>query len=191
VFEGYNGTSWLPAGWIPIVSTVVGSPVATVTWSSIPQTYRNLVIVAHARITNVSNTGDVRLQFNSDTGTRYANMQVSVAQGGVATTVTANAETSIALHRVAAASVGNSSSWGGGFAYILGYSQSSTSNKIVLSHSGFGDHGNAGEMYWRQGSWGSGGASYTTATVTRIDLTATGGSNFSAGSTFQLYGFGA
>jgi hypothetical protein len=92
--------------------------------------------------------------------------------------------------RCAAASL-NANVWGGGFAYVMGYSSSLTSNKNVFSLSGEGDQGNQGQFRVRQCSWNNGGASYTATAATRIDLIAGGSSNFAANSTFQLYGFGA
>jgi hypothetical protein len=190
VFEGYNGTAWLPAGWIPIASTTLGVATSTVTWSSIPATYRNLLIVAHCKTTEVANQSDILMRFNNDSGANYSNINVTADQAGALGILSGNAQTTMPVMRCAGASL-NANVWGGGFAYVMGYSSSLTSNKNVFSLSGEGDHGNQGQFRVRQCSWNNGGGSYTAAAATRIDLIAGGSSNFAANSTFQLYGFGA
>jgi hypothetical protein len=180
----------LPAGWIPIASTTLGVATSTVTWSSIPATYRNLLIVAHCKTTEVANQSDILMRFNNDSGSNYSNINVTADQAGALGILSGNAQTTMPVMRCAAASL-NANVWGGGFAYVMGYSSSLTSNKNVFSLSGEGDQGNQGQFRVRQCSWNNGGASYTATAATRIDLIAGGSSNFAANSTFQLYGFGA
>jgi hypothetical protein len=71
VFEGYIAakTAWLPIGWIPIASTTLGSAAASVTFNSIPATYKNLVVVALAKSAPATNFEDILLRFNNDSGT--------------------------------------------------------------------------------------------------------------------------
>ncbi len=54
--------------YIPLANTTLGSPAATVTFSSISQSYRDLVLV----ISNLSTvSAAVRMRFNNDTGINY------------------------------------------------------------------------------------------------------------------------
>jgi hypothetical protein len=190
VVEAYDGTNWTPVGWIPLASTTIGVATSTVTWSSIPATYRNLLIVAHCKTTEVANQSDILMRFNNDSGSNYSNINITADQAGALGILSGNAQTTMPVMRCAAASL-NANVWGGGFAYVMGYSSSLTSNKNVFSLSGEGDQGNQGQFRVRQCSWNNGGASYTATAATRIDLIAGGSSNFAANSTFQLYGFGA
>jgi hypothetical protein len=60
----------MPATYEPIATTTLGSNTNTVTFSSIPSTYTDLVLVI--RGTNSSSTDDVALELNGDTGTNYS-----------------------------------------------------------------------------------------------------------------------
>ena len=52
-----------------IAKNVLGSDTASVTFSSIPATYNDLVVVASQR--NTSNNGGIGVRFNSDSGANY------------------------------------------------------------------------------------------------------------------------
>lgn len=59
------------ATYTPIATqTISGSSVASVTFSSIPSTYTDLILVAQLK--TASTAGDLVMQFNSDTGTNYS-----------------------------------------------------------------------------------------------------------------------
>ena len=74
----------MPATYQPIeTQTVSGTSTSTVTFSSIPQTYTDLVLVsAITQSADVSNY----LRFNSDTGTNYSRTRL-VGTGSSATSV--------------------------------------------------------------------------------------------------------
>ena len=59
----------------PIATTTLGSATATITFSSISSAYTDLRIVMVC--TSASNTQDVYLRFNSDTGTNYSQTALS------------------------------------------------------------------------------------------------------------------
>lgn len=193
VAELYTGSAWTPVGWVPLASTTIGVATSTVTWSSIPQTYKNLMIVANCRTTEVATASDILLRFNNDSAADYANLNVTAdnASGTAALAIQGgNAQTSTPVMRTAGANL-NSAIWGGGFAYVLGYSNASTANKQIYSFSGEGDFGSVAAFRMRQATFSNANSSFTAIAVTRIDLIAGASSNFSTGSTFQLYGFGA
>ena len=54
----------------PIATTTLGSNAQTITFSSIPQTYTDLVLVFSSAIT--AGAADVWIRFNSDSGTNYS-----------------------------------------------------------------------------------------------------------------------
>jgi hypothetical protein len=59
-----------------IASTVLGSDTATVTFSSIPATYRDLILVFDGA-TTFDGTGILQLVLNSDTGDNYKYVEMS------------------------------------------------------------------------------------------------------------------
>lgn len=69
----------------PIASQTLGSAAASVTFSSIPQGYTDLVIVC---VPKGSASGSMRMQFNADTGSNYSSTQLS-ANTGAGTAVSA------------------------------------------------------------------------------------------------------
>ncbi len=56
--------------YTPIATTTGNGSSATITFSSIPSTYTDLVIVA--TLTNTNGSDSLSLRFNSDTGTNYS-----------------------------------------------------------------------------------------------------------------------
>jgi hypothetical protein len=66
-----------------IQHTELASAAASITFSSIPQTYTDLLIVFSARST-VTNTQDVYLQFNGDTSSGYTMRRLFGTGSGVA-----------------------------------------------------------------------------------------------------------
>jgi hypothetical protein len=63
----------MPRTYEPIATTTLGSDQATVTFSSIPATYTDLVFVVQAQSTQAgSGANGMRCRVNSDTGTNYS-----------------------------------------------------------------------------------------------------------------------
>ena len=62
----------MPAGstYTPLASTTLGSAVASYTFSSIPSTYTDLIVVINPNTASVDN---MNIRFNGDTGTNYSN----------------------------------------------------------------------------------------------------------------------
>lgn len=146
--------------------TVPSGGVASVTFSSIPATYRDLVLIIDSQCVTSSLDG-IDAQFNSDTGSNYAFV---LANGdGSSTSSSSNASrTSIPIGLTGTAQINT-------IAHIMDYS-ATDKHKTTLSR------GNASASAVRMvaGRWAN------TAAITSIKLQA--GSNFIAGSTFALYG---
>ena len=67
----------LASGWELISETELGASAASVTFSSIPGTYRSLFIVAQARTDRAASDADtLNVRFNSDTGNNYDRLAV-------------------------------------------------------------------------------------------------------------------
>jgi hypothetical protein len=60
--------------YTPLATVTLGSSASSVTFSSIPATYRDLILVFDGTI---SNAVDIYLRFNSDSGSNYSFVQMS------------------------------------------------------------------------------------------------------------------
>jgi hypothetical protein len=171
----------MPAGstYTPIATTTLGSAQATVTFSSIPSTYTDLVLVGNAAVTSTGNTVYVRL--NSDSGLNYS---VTVLDGNGSSAFsgrhnrTTNGGDGMAI-----------GDWRQGFStsrFSFNFNLMNYSNTTTLK---------TGLTRWSQADtsteaivslWNS------TAAVNELTVRInTGGINFVSGSTFTLYGIAA
>jgi hypothetical protein len=66
------------ATYTPLATVTLGSTAATVTFSSIPATYRDLILVANYSISS----GQSQIQLNSDTGSNYSTVLMSGSTAG-------------------------------------------------------------------------------------------------------------
>jgi hypothetical protein len=160
----------MPSTYTQIATTTLGSTATSVSFTSIPSTYTDIVI-----ITNVSgNDGAICIRFNNDSGSNYSSTMVrgtgSAASSGRATNGTYIGSTSNLS--VTAGSL-QTAIWN-----VQNYANTTT-NKTVLFRDGMATHiVGATVGLWRN-----------TAAINRIDLSPEFGSNtFYSGSTFTLYG---
>jgi hypothetical protein len=167
----------MPAGstYSTIATQTLGSNQATVTFSSIPGTYTDLVLITNGA-TTVANK-DIYMRFNSDTGTNYSR------------TVLYGDGTSAASDRASNVSFGYADylGWTGTtlgtqvcVINIMNYSNSTT-NKTYLSRSN--NASSATDL--NVGMWRN------TAAINRIDIGAASSGIWITGSTFTLYGISA
>lgn len=154
----------------PIATQTLGSAAASVTFSSIPQTYTDLVLVVNHDVTADAVSG---IQFNGDTASNYS----ATYMWGNGTSGLSGRETSAAS---AFAFYGSAAS---GFAtsiiQVMNYSNATT-YKTFLGR----ETDAAVETLAVVGLWRS------TAAITSLVLLRRSG-NFAAGSTFTLYGIKA
>jgi hypothetical protein len=153
----------------PISTTTLGTTAASVTFSSIPATYTDLVVVVVGSIT--SGNENFLVQFNSDTASNYSDTSI----GGNGTTAISNRETSNTAIRC--------NSYGSITTNLSQYNISimnyanTTTYKTTLSrgnNTGTGTSANVG--LWR-----------STAAINAVKLLPSA-STFTSGSTFTLYG---
>ena len=154
-----------------VISTqTLGSAAASVTFSSIPQTYTDLVLIVSHDVTADAVTG---VQFNSDTASNYS----ATYLWGQGTVPNSARETSAAS---AFAFYGSAAS---GFAQaiiqVMNYSNSTTYKSFISRETDA-----AIETLVVAGLWRS------TAAITSMVLLRRSG-NFAVGSTFALYGIKA
>ena len=160
--------------------TATGSE-STHTFSSIPSTYKDLIIHVNARSTTSATNTEVRTRFNADSGSNYAHQRLNAANTGTTATA-ATSQTSSFLGFIAA---GTAPAGAIGFCEALVSAYTSTFNKSVFSLNPF-----------RTSTTTSGQNDQTvmstwiaTATITSVEVFLAAG-NFEAGSTITLYGRG-
>lgn len=153
-----------------IASQTLTSSASSVTFSSIPGTFRDLVLVAQATTTGAT-TRAIRLQFNSDTGSNYS--VVNMSGDGSSASSTTSTTTSFTVGPCAMTIVGQ------GIMQIMDYS-ATDKHKSVLTRN---DNAEGSLTAYAQ-RWAN------TSAVTSIYLFPNLDS-FAAGSTFSLYGVSA
>ena len=163
----------MPSTYEPIATQTLGSAAASVTFSSIPATYTDLIIVTQAISASAD---DVGIRFNSDSGTNYSQTWLS-GNGSSAFSGRYSSSTSVYLDIYG--SMGTTL-FNNANVQIMNYSNTTT-NKTFLSRSNrAGARVDAIVGLWRN-----------TAAITTIVLAPTSGVNFSTGCTFTLYGIKA
>lgn len=157
-----------------ISEQVLASPASSVTFTSIPQTYKDLVLeVSNTKhsYAGSSSVYDNAMRFNGDTGQNYSTTNLQGDGTNALSGRDANAF-SVATHWPMA-----SSSVGILVFNIFNYTNTNM-NKTVISRSN-----NASGIVGAYSSlWRS------TAAINRIDIVVSGGYTISAGTTLRLYG---
>lgn len=162
----------MPVTYEPIASTTLEVAASSVTFSSIPGTYTDLVLVN----TGTFNTSDnsYYLTFNGDSGSNYSTTFL-YGDGTSALSTRASSQTFISAGRL-------NTSFGLGITHIMNYANTTT-NKTVLTRGNSGALVNANVGLWR----GTGTPAITSLTA----AVPVGASTFSSGSIFTLYGIRA
>jgi hypothetical protein len=151
--------------YTPIASVTLSATASEVVFSGLPQTYRDLIVVANA---SISSDDLGKIQFNGDTGSNYS----SVVMFGDGTNRVSEAFTTthIWTYRIGTTNRGT------GILQIMDYAQTNK-HKTVLARVG-----EAGRMVSATaGRWAN------TNAITSFSWTPQGG-NWTAGSTFTIFG---
>jgi hypothetical protein len=179
----YNNTAWVPAAAQLIGPPVVlGAPAATVTFSSIPQTFGSLLLMGLGQSSNANFNNDNTIIFNSDTGANYSMATWDTNQVNANTFIGSfsSGDTSLKWAFSFPGTSFNANRAGGFMVHIPGYANTSLS-KVSLHDNWLTDGGTSFTVHKRFGFWKS------TSAISTILLTNSGG-NFTAGSYFALYG---
>jgi hypothetical protein len=165
----------MAATYTPIASITVGTASTTVSFSSIPQTYTDLVVVAS--VGNATTSSNMQIRFNSDTASNYSQTTLA-GDGSTAASNRYSGATNISpIEREEVSDIANTYS----FSIInIGNYSNTTTYKSTLSRSGTPNSSSPGTDV-QAGLWRS------TAAITSITLLVNTGS-FTSGSTFNLYG---
>lgn len=162
----------MAATYEPIATQTLGSAAATVTFSSIPGTYTDLVLIIDSVASASTNNMDI--QFNGDTGSNYSRTKLT-GDGASATSSRTTSQTSIRLTGDGIVTTGKSNH----LVQIMNYSNTTT-YKTLLARANNAAYGLDAVV----------GLYRSTSAITSLllDLTA---ANFATGSTFTLYGIAA
>lgn len=160
-----------------ISSTTLSSSQSTITFSSIPSTYTDLVIKASTRDSSLSNAGAIAMRFNSST-TNY-NGRIIYSDGSTATGSFLSG-----LYYGWAGTVNNANYTANTFSnheiYIPSYNSSTAKpysvSSVVETNANLAEY-----LVSTAGLWNG-------SEITSIVLTVSNGSSFASGSSFDLYG---
>ena len=157
--------------YTPIATTTLGSTTQSYTFSSIPSTYTDLVLITSLQVASGGDNICVRL--NGDTGSNYS--YTRVFGNGTSALSDRGSNTTQAL-------IGNESSsqFTTQVTHFMNYANSTT-YKTILSRSNAAN----GEVVAWVTPWRS------TSAITSILVRSAGGGGFIAGSTLTLYGIAA
>lgn len=160
-----------------IAKNVLGSDTATVTFSSIPGTMTDLLIIVSARSSRAEIVDTLKMTFNgSSSGYSDRAFQVS------GTNVVSYAASSATYNEVGLVTGSNATAntFGSGEIYIPNYAGST--NKSVSATTVYENNATAGYINATACLWAN------TAAITSVALGLTTGPNFKSGSSFFLYG---
>jgi len=186
----YNGTNWsdvyIPAGAALVINTsrtVLGSNLTSISISSIPATYKHLLLVVEARTDVAAAVDSILLRFNGDTGSNYDYQFMN----GSATTVIAAESLAAAYILLPFAAIGNTGPAGNGLASVFIYNYASATMMRGCHIEAGSRTGTTtgllkdarGKGWWRN----------TAAAINTINLYPLIGTNIVTNSAYTLYGF--
>lgn len=161
-----------------ISSVTVGSGGATtMTFSSIPQTYTDLVLKYSAR-GDSTGSGGLSIRFNTTTTNYSERLLYGVGAGNPVQSVATSSQTAL-VWGLSNESSTTANTFSNGEFYILNYTGSN--NKSVSGESATENNANAANIYIDAGLWSN------SAAITTITVLVSGG-NFVQNTTAYLYG---
>jgi hypothetical protein len=149
-----------------IATQTLGSAVTNVTFSSIPSTYTDLVVIVAG---TTAATDTLAFQFNGDTGTNYSD----TALKGNGSTASSDRRTGQTLGYFGTPSTSESVVIG----QIMNYANTTTFKTSIGRGSAANQQVESRVTLWR-----------STAAITSIKILTGGASNINIGTTFSLYG---
>lgn len=159
----------------PIATQTVTSAVGTVTFSSIPQTYTDLVLVSSRQQASAAR---LYLRFNGNTSSLYSDVWIS-GEGASAFSGKDSGQSAISIGGIWNGST--TTTWATNITHIMNYTNTTTFKSTLTKDAN--DKGSSGTIEAMIGMYRS------TSAITAVNVV--GGSNFAVGSTFTLYGIKA
>lgn len=161
----------------PIASTTLGSNTATVSFSSLPGTFTDLILIVAARNTTVPATMTCWINLNGDTGTTTSATFLS-GSGSAASSIRLTSMTNMQFFNIPAANAA-ASMFGTSVIQFMSYANTNVYKTILAAATDPGSWVERNVGLWR-----------STSAITTIQLGCNGG-NFASGSTFSLFGIKA
>jgi hypothetical protein len=162
----------MPAGltYTPIATTTLGSATNSYTFSSIPSTYTDLILVMSTQWTTAGNS-DAGLRFNGDTGSNYSRTWLE-GNGSAASSGRATNETAMYIVGYFSNTISTQ------ICHIMNYSNTTTNKTAINRESSNPANSNVAA---KVGLWRS------TAAINSVTIYHAS-NNFATGSTFTLWG---
>lgn len=165
-----------------VPATQLGSSQTTITLSSIPNSYQDLLLVLKARSTNASG-GGIRITFNGDTGTNYGQNGTRVSSAGAETHDVQINQNYFEIINGASLPASTAGFLGSATLHITGYAESAYTRHAHYLAGRATDAStiarNEGLMAWENVS----------AAISSIELNLSAG-DFDTGTIYALYGIG-
>lgn len=159
----------------PIASTTLTAGTASVTFSSIPQTYTDLVLIVNAKSVDAVDNLDAKVGNGTvDSGSNYSRTYFTGDGSGAASGRASNQS----FARFTYSGYSSSTQTGNQIIHFMNYSNTTTYKTMLNRANNAGYNVEALVNLWR-----------STSAINIITLN--GGSNFQSGSTFVLYGIKA
>jgi hypothetical protein len=158
----------------PIATQTLGSAAASVTFSTIPGTYTDLVLICNAKM---ASNETLMLRYNSDTATNYSDTYLN----GNGTAAASARTTNNTKQDLVYTGSGKNTEFFTVICNILNYTNTTTNKTTLIRSSAANSEATAIVSLWRA----------TPAAITTITLLGNNSSNIASGSTFTLYGIKA
>lgn len=156
-----------------IETTTLASSASSVTLSSIPQTYRDLVLVVSPKVSSYPNW--IGLRFNGDSAGNYSYIYMT-GTGSAAASADASSQNQIAI-------IGQMQSGEvGSYIFQVQDFSATDKDKPVIARGGYATGVGTPRTNFTSGRWDS------TAAITSLTLINDFSVSYDAGSTFSLYG---
>lgn len=173
---------WFIEGWVPIAQSTLTGVAASVTFSSIPDEFRTLVLLCQLRTDRVSEVDIIALRFNGDSGGNYT-WQLLRANAAATVAATQRADTELEIGLCEGAS-STANAFSPSITFIDGYALSSKYKYTVTLSCKYGDVSADADIFTelRSGRWENGNA------ITSMVILPITGPNWVSGCIFKLYG---
>ena len=168
----------LPVTYEPIASTLLTGPQSTITFSSIPATYTDLILVINFINDGAATAADSFIRLNSDTGGNYSTTQI-LGNGSTVSSARASNQT-YWMWAVDQTTISTA------ILQIMNYSNTTTNKTALLRIGNANQAAVANVFLWRQTS------AINSIAITAPDRLGQGTpDSFTTGSVFSLYGIKA
>lgn len=171
----------MPSTYIPIASNILTTSASTITFSSIPATYTDLVLRISARASGSGSLGGLSIKYNGSTTSIYSNTNMFAYSTSATTDRTTNTSNTPAMDNIVDGG-GTANTFSINELYIPSYTVAQNKPTSLFSSA---EKNTTANFEWLV--YGGAGLYRDTTAISSIALTTNAGS-FVAGSSFYLYG---